>query len=287
MKTPDEGLAHLLSLLGGKWQYVLQSTIRSSLYDIGHLVHCGTLGGAEIGMQNCSDQFDLMLEVSTQWVMRQLPQLFQYPTSAASVLCDDLDDREVACETACAHCWALQHFEKLVVMGSTAAKYVLDDVTWAGNQLCRLFLHMVVQESTLANALWEFTLYLARAMNVRVPDEKMPEDVHQHVRDTTRIRRHKNIPMHTVFAAQQDSGVLDARKLTSPSVSPLEVARKSWQSMQTREQTRFAFTSQPKDWPASFNGILRPARDWPSATVPTHAQSLLAWQWILVAGEDT
>ena len=93
--------------------------------------------------------------------------------------------------------------------------------------------------------------------------------------------------MHTVFAAQQDSGVLDARKLTSPSVSELELARRSWQSMQTRERTRCSFTSQPKDWLASFNGILKPARDWPSATVPTHVQSVLAWQWMLVAGEAT
>ena len=82
------------------------------------------------------------------------------------------------------------------------------------------------------------TLHIAKAFNVRLPDEKAPEDVHQHIRDLTRARRHKHVKMSTIYDKQTHCGVLEARGVHCPQV-PLEaVAQQAWRCVSYKQKLR-------------------------------------------------
>ena len=148
-----------------------------------------------------------------------------------------------------------------------------------GARCGQVFFFTLEREATL-DVIGPQTLRFARALNQRLPDEKGPEDVHQHVRDVTRGRRHKHVKMATVYDAQIRSGVLEARKVPSPQVPPQLISKEAWRSLAHKQRSRASFVARPVEWPDEFNTVLNPRRDWPSPTVPGQAQSWLAWHWL-------
>ena len=74
---------------------------------------------------------------------------------------------------------------------------------------------------------------------MRFPDEKAPEDVHQHVRDRGRGQRHKNISLRSVYDAQIHSGVLEARKVVCPKVTDEALAAEAWRSVKNHTKSNF------------------------------------------------
>ena len=120
------------------------------------------------------------------------------------------------------------------------------------------------------------TTHLCVAANVRHTDDKGPEDIHQHIRDATRSRRHKHIPMSGVFECQRMSGVLEARGVNATRVDPDTVAAVGWQAASTKAATKMSYKAAPEDSPDWLKHILSPKRHWPSPTVPTQCESLLA-----------
>ena len=98
----------------------------------------------------------------------------------------------------------------------------------------------------------------------------------QHVRDVERSRRHKHVSVPTIMQAAINSGVLEGREVKCPGISSRSLAYKQWQG-KTAKATKLTFKPVPKKWPNEFDGIMDPKRDWPSPTVPRHANSMIAW----------
>ncbi len=98
------------------------------------------------------------------------------------------------------------------------ASIVLQDVVWKDNMAIRLLLHTIARDSQLPDVSEEVA-YLTRALLARLPDEKCPEDVHQHCRDRQRAKRHKMLRLSSIQDAQLGSGVLTSRSVNEPAVS--------------------------------------------------------------------
>ena len=77
--------------------------------------------------------------------------------------------------------------------------------------------------------------HIAEGIHLKLPDEKSPEDVHQHVRDRTRGQRHKNSKLRSIYDAMITSGVLEARQVVCPQVSKANLAGEAWYSATNRE----------------------------------------------------
>lgn len=118
-------------------------------------------------------------------------------------------------------------------------------------------------------------------MHTHFGDEKGAEDLHGHVRDLSRRMRGKNLPLSLVYSSLQSSGVLEARGVDTVGTSVQDVAAQHWKTFHKHEKLQHPYSNKPKDFPDRLNEILRPRRTWESPTVPGHAKSAIAWQWLL------
>lgn len=121
---------------------------------------------------------------------------------------------------------------------------------------------------------------MATALCGRFPDEKLAEDIHQHIRDSQRNRRHKVLSTSQVFFQQTGSGVLQERGVKIVHVSEDDIAAASW-NKSPGPSMRNRYHSKPKSWPRELNAIVNPRGTWPSPTVKTQFNSARSWQWLL------
>ena len=165
--------------------------------------------------------------------------------------------------------------------GDMTKQRAVRDIVWKDNQCVRLFLHCCA--SDLAHNTTSDSLRVARAMHERLGDEKGPEDMHQHIRDVQRQRRHKFVCGRTIFAACLTSNILEERKLPRASVPVSSLCQQAWRSRKFNLKSKQTFAACPKDFPKDLNGLLDPRVSYPAATVESQVQSFLAWSWLLQA----
>ncbi len=196
-----------------------------------------------------------------------MPMVLDYPGISVKLL-NSRPELRLRCRDS-----MLQHFHALMFAearsnnGSPHWRSVLNAVVWRNNPVIRLLLYTVANESGQGDVGAQ-SLYLSRSINGRFCDEKGVEDVHQHVRDLQRPKRHKHVPLASIYDSQIGSGVLESRVENSPCVGEDDVAQQAWRAVSDRLATRSSYVANPKDWAHEFNEILQPGRDWPSPTVP-------------------
>ena len=128
---------------------------------------------------------------------------------------------------------------------------------------------------------------ISAKVNERFLDEKVPEDLHQHIRDISRGQRSKKARLKRIYDCAIRSGVLEDRAVSHPFVpSDQMVAQKSWRESNRTEGRSPPIASAPRDWPSKMNAIMGPARDWSSPTVPTQYASAMCWAWMRTYEED-
>ena len=280
VKTPQDHLEHTLRLVKGDWEIEFVEMINNSFFKVTNSSRFGALGSDARSEQNPIDMVSYVLHLLTEQISRLLPELLQYPHCSVKVLDPDAAIARAARDECLHHLQVILASEAKVLQGDLDEKLVLDDIYWKDNTTVRLFLNIVDKEAGAADV-GPGTLHVAKAINVKWPDEKGSEDVHQHVRDIQRHKRHKRIRAAAIYDAQIQSGVIESRGIPSPQVSLHEVANKSWFALSQKSKDQQSFSVAPTDWPAKLNTILHDNRSWPSPTVPGHMESFVAWRWLL------
>ena len=278
VKSPDDGLVHLLGMVGGAWEDEMLAMIVDCCYDPANLNSYGALGGGARAHVSGAQMMAFVLQFLTERALRLMPTHLSYPYCTAMLLASD-EARALAARADCVRDFdILLDAEKRVSRGDSRFAGVLDEVCWRHNSVVRLLLHVLRRDANF-ESLGEDARYLAKAIHMRIPDEKAVEDLHQHVRDRQRSRRHKNINMHSVFDAVITSGVLEARRVKSVQIDTRALASSAWRSIRMREKARsVSYQTPPLHWPRQLNDVLNPKKTWPSPTVPGQAKSLIAWK---------
>ena len=280
VKTPSQGLAYNLALAKGGWEDECLRTLKCSFFDLPKLRLVGLLGAEPARPQNAQKLFDFIVALCSERLTRVLPSLLQYPH--VSILL--LDPDENAAREAKLRCvgdlHALLDAERDALAGDIDEEKVLQDIFWRNYAIVRLLLFSIRREAHV-DGIGPETRHIVRALCVKLPDEKAPEDIHQHVRDLQRTRRHKHVTLSAVFDAQIRSMVLEDRDLHCPKVSPLSIATQSWRSLKQGTSTRTTYSTPPLDWHEYLNDLILLRRHWPSPTAPGYFESLCAWRWLL------
>ena len=95
----------------------------------------------------------------------------------------------------------------------------------------------------------------------RLPDERVPEDIHQKVRDFQRGQRKNAVSCSQVYRTAVSSGLLEKRKVKTPEIPNTEIAEARFKNKcgkQTHEERK------PKEWPKCWNKLMNPRKTWQS-----------------------
>ena len=170
-----------------------------------------------------------------QKVKLVVPTTLQFPSLARDVLRDDMDEQNLVVELFAHHLEVLLDMERLAAAGTDdSVAMVLNMVWWRKDKLVRLFLHMAYLEKDLE--VHRLTVRVATSMVTRLPDEKLPEDIHQHIRDKQRVRRHKNLSMASAYHIIHTSDAIESRGLQHARVSDLHSTNAIWRSLSNKDR---------------------------------------------------
>ena len=175
----------------------------------------------------------------------------------------------------------LRNWETEAAKGSLPHHKVLAKLTWRLEPLPRAFCYVCDRAARNPNKLnLDEVRRLAHALSHHFLDEKAPEDMHQHIRDTSRNQRSKRSRLLAIHEAVIRSGVLEDRKIKHRfRPDDQDVVRYSWTAASQRLKAEPPLTM-PKDAPLSLNKILKPTRDWTSPTVRTLYESCMTLFWM-------
>ena len=279
IKSPQQGLTQALFLVRGGWENQHLNLINTCFRQAIPLCGFGADDPARLA-KNCKEITSFVLELMGQQLIRELPQLLQLPQSSVTIL-----DPDVAHGTSARNGFlhqARMFFEQehLALTADADLALVLSDISWRQNCVVRLLFNVLDKEGPSDNVSSDVR-HIAESMHHKLPDEKAPEDIHQFVRDRGRAQRHKNMKLRSVHDAAIQSGVLEARGVRCPHVAKASVAQEAWRSIKFKEAMKRSYIGKPRQWCDHLNGILNPANDYASPTVPGQFQSMLAWQWLL------
>ena len=145
--------------------------------------------------------------------------------------------------------WRLQPLIRLVFM-------VLDDVKWD---------LMSARVRKLLEVIFEV-----------LPDSKIVEDTHQHLRDLQRAGRHNLVSNQAIMNACIESGVIEGRKIQHLRPSDAIIVDSSMENVRSLRQTWDPATERLQK---KTSTILKRA-DWPSPTPLSEHASVAAWQYV-------
>lgn len=125
----------------------------------------------------------------------------------------------------------------------------------------------------------------------RWPDEKIVEDIHNHVKATSRSQRHKIPKISTMYRAGIESKCIEARNVPQPSVSIDEVARKmDWRSSDQQHVREYQSSSHQECWNRDWSrDLMQEHLQWPAPSTKGLAESWLvqeATNWDHVDGRS-
>ena len=209
VKTPAQGLSYTLQLAFGGWEEEVMHMLQTSLRDPVNLRKCGLLDVLPLRSDNASGLFQFFVRLVSERLTRLFPSFLSQPYSSVAMLSTNADFARSARLSALDDLRILLDCEKAALSDDVAEAAILSDIHWRQMPVVRLLLYTIRRESHL-DALGPESKHLLEAIHTHLYDEKGPEDVHQHIRDRQRIRRHKHVSLSTIEDAQIQSGVLTA-----------------------------------------------------------------------------
>lgn len=121
---------------------------------------------------------------------------------------------------------------------------VLLAIFWAKFSAFRLVFHVI--EVMQGQPRRDILNKLLRSIHLRLPDTKVVEDMHSHLRDATRTQRAVTASRGRRMAACCESGALEARGLPSVNVSSDEIGRAPAKLLTEKLAPRFF--CKPRSW---------------------------------------
>ena len=168
---------------------------------------------------------ELTVTVIAEWLKRTVPLAVSYPDAAAMCLAPGLEEDGV--ETMAMHAQWLLDLEQMAADGSERARQVLQDIGWLSWTTNRLLLFLARQQ--VIDKAGDRVQRLARACVSRLPDERVPEDCHQKVRDFQRTQRRRSIGSAAVWDKCVKSNLLETRKIATCEVPDHRLAEEAFE----------------------------------------------------------
>ena len=115
-----------------------------------------------------------------------------------------------------------------------------------------------------------------------LPDNKSVEDVHQPLRLSSKGKMNKKLRCNVIQSVIEYSGVLEQRKVPTPSAVTKEVWVSKFKKYSRRSMANRRYHSSnahklPRDW----SRIMHPNKVWPSLTESISEKAAAAWRWLL------
>ena len=281
-KSIEEGFMWNLEYSQGGFFQELVGIATASFYDEAGLRTIGVDTLADDLQAKVNDVTSFALSLLHERVVTVLPELEGYPFSSVAALAPDEHVRTAARQEMLKHQQVLLQVEKLAYFHN-----VLDEiyrgVVWRNYSICRLLLH--TNELEEAHPHGASTDYILEAIHRALPDDKAPEDMHQHLRDMSRTQRHTNVQPTRLMRAALASGVVQSRKLQDVNIDFEKVADMTKHGS-SKFPVRHKFLATPTRWPTALDHITDKT-GWASPSGPTCFKGVSAWQWLLAWFDDT
>ena len=219
-----------------------------------HAVNCGARSGGATLL------YETALAITGEDLMRRMPMTFNWPAPAVCLLVDmDVRAAMEGINTEWQKCLALEaqaHADEQV-------RLFVSQMNFLEMPVIRLF--FLVVEEDLRVGEQTRSVEMARALVVRLGDEKPPEDMHQRVRNYQKVRRFKQVSKSAIYGQCQTSGILEGRSLKTVQANAMQVAKHMHRTLLPEKEK--ASSAPPSQWPKLFDEILKPSKDWPTANV--------------------
>lgn len=275
VKSPADGIRHSIACGNGGWQKELQGLV-AVLYDHGLLTSCGLSPFRDIAVVDQSHEATVLLDFTLRLcgnrcfanAVHDVP-----PLCYAAALSSDAAVREVAMgrmKTDWAMVTSLEHAGARNESSSTA----LADVSDILSPPVRLM--FICYERDKWNSRSLAGRRVLRAMVGGLPDTKVVEDTHQHLRDLQRRGRSLVSSKVARSRACVFSGVLEQRSVPHRTVEKRDFLA-GWKKKHTR--TDNVFLSRRHKLGAEWSSLMEP-RDWVSTTAESSRKSLACWDWM-------
>lgn len=273
IKHPEQGLEHNINLSAQGWQSELEDTIKHSLYTP------STLAYMRMDCNAKQDEVDLLVSFCFGLLTRRAESLVclsdSYPDRSVLGLHRDAAVASEALQGMQSD-WELILKSERVAQHHVGMSKVLASIFWIRHSLVRLvFAINELQGARLAQPCLD---RLLRAMHCRLPDAKIVEDMHSHLRDETRTQRAAVASRSKRMFACVSSGVLERRGLKAIEVSKDEVATAPTSLL--KKPLRQTWDCKPTNWPGDLTKILLPGRSWPSPVPQGYTHACSSWQWL-------
>ena len=280
MKTPSDSIPLAVRYRSGAWRDEFVFLTSGVLSSPKVLAMCGPFPGDAKDIKVAKEVFEFTLNLSTQRIMRVLPGIMSYPHAAVGVLAIDPTIALDAEHTIVLHFGRVCKSEREVACNADPdMRMLLTDIHWLSYKTNRVLFNLASLERSSNR--FPRTRRFGKRLLECYPDEKSPEDVHQHIRDRQRNRPHKNLSMSAINDAMLHSDVLQKRGITCPAISLPRLAAESWESSKYRKRSKGQFIPRPKAFPKALHSVLKPGREYASPTVPGQLQSCFAWLWLM------
>ena len=245
------------------------------LSDLRFLDHVFRLGGLPDDVLS-----DLVLaftiDLGAEYSLGEMPRVIDYP--ATSVRLFNKDNAQEVRDGMVSDWRAVQRGEQLALTNQDMATFMAD-VHWLEHTLPRLIMALAEHEEEF-DATGDNLENIVRACVEKFGDEKIPEDIHQSVRDSARQARHGHLSMGRIHHISHMSGVLEGRGIGAPQGNIETIARSQWYKP-AKDDGKALTQTKPSFWPVEMDHILRPRRDWSSPTTEKAFSSTLSFSVLI------
>ena len=208
--------------------------------------------------------------VVSHWMARSLPLVASYPDLAVVVLKEGAEQEGL--ETVARHCRYVIHVEQMPKNSDyPLVAALLADTHWLAWPIHRLILFLALAEEHACSS--ARTSEVARKTLGRLPDEKLPEDCHQKVRDVQRTQRRKATSTMAVWDSCVSSGLLEDRSV-SPTLVPSQATAEAAFRRQSGADTT-ASSRVPRCWSPQWNAIMTTRKDWTTLCTACSSSSVM------------
>ena len=274
--TPKLGLVQALIESDEGWQHLLVSVVRQGFYNQEKLEY--------IGFADAHSAFsdgDLAARVAefalgflSARVTSQVLQGDSYPDASVGVLARLPNDAQ-RCLDRMKKDWQTLLWAETVALADQSMRHILESITWTKHVVPRLAFVLGVSENWTLPACR--TMEFLKHVHSPLPDSRLNENLHQHIRDFGRHQRHKGVSRTGRMYACLKSRVLEGARLQAVTVSPQEVRDapcRTW-----KEPIKQLFRCDEAT-PSAWSDIMLPEKVKPSPNPMSLFRGASAWAWL-------
>ena len=277
VKTPKLGLISAMADARGGWQTLLRKTVHASLFHHGNLGYMGFAADCVFDDgQLAAKVFDFLCGFLNARSQSQVLAISSFPEATVLALSETPGEATATLQKMRA-AWETLLWAEGLACKHDGMRAVLSAVPWCGHAIPRLIFLLAESEG------WQLpaakTRELLKNVHQKLPDTKVIEDMHQHIRDKSRLQRYKKVSRPSRMQSCIESGVLEGRSLpcvTVPKSAIRDAPPSIWQ-----QPSKHLWECQGDVVPSEWAAIMLPNRSWPSPSPMGLFRGAAAWEWLL------